>query len=119
VLHFDAANVEAIASLASHHFYTDQPEVALRFYRRLVQMGINNTELWNNLGLCCFYASQYDYTVCVCVCVACAASTPRSRPYRRTQCVTRSYCSLMFYSMNVVLFLYGGSINQYCFSLDC
>ena len=72
VLHFDAANVEAIASLASHHFYTDQPEVALRFYRRLVQMGINNTELWNNLGLCCFYASQYDYTVlcmCVCMCV--------------------------------------------------
>ena len=69
MLHFDAANVEAIASLASHHFYTDQPEVALRFYRRLVQMGINNTELWNNLGLCCFYASQYDYTVCVCVCV--------------------------------------------------
>jgi len=21
---------------------------------------VNNTELWNNLGLCCFYASQYD-----------------------------------------------------------
>eukprot|EP00744_Colponema_vietnamica_P015647 GILI01021941.1.p1 GENE.GILI01021941.1~~GILI01021941.1.p1 ORF type:complete len:520 (-),score=157.53 GILI01021941.1:66-1583(-) len=60
VLHFDSCNPEAIACLASHHFYTDQPEVALRFYRRLVQMGINNAELWNNLGLCCFYASQYD-----------------------------------------------------------
>ena len=23
-------------------------------------MGINNVELWNNIGLCCFYASQYD-----------------------------------------------------------
>ena len=23
-----------------------------------LQMGVNNTELWNNLGLCCFYASQ-------------------------------------------------------------
>ena len=23
-------------------------------------MGVNNTELWNNLGLCCFYAAQYD-----------------------------------------------------------
>ena len=62
-LHWDASNVEAIACLASHHFYTDQPEIALRFYRRLLQMGVNNTELWNNLGLCCFYASQYDMTL--------------------------------------------------------
>jgi tetratricopeptide repeat protein 8 len=23
-------------------------------------MGINTAELWNNIGLCCFYASQYD-----------------------------------------------------------
>lgn len=37
-----------------------QPEVSIRYYRRLLQMGVNNTELWNNLGLCCFYASQYD-----------------------------------------------------------
>lgn len=21
-------------------------------------MGVNNTEVWNNLGMCCFYASQ-------------------------------------------------------------
>lgn len=26
-------------------------------------MGCTNSELWNNLGLCCFYASQYDMTV--------------------------------------------------------
>jgi tetratricopeptide repeat protein 8 len=26
-------------------------------------MGCSNTELWNNLGLCCFYASQYDMTL--------------------------------------------------------
>jgi hypothetical protein len=25
-------------------------------------MGVANAELWNNLGLCCFYASQYDMT---------------------------------------------------------
>jgi tetratricopeptide repeat protein 8 len=62
-LHFDSSNAEAIACLASHHFYTDQPEIALRYYRRLLQMGINNTELWNNIGLCCFYASQYDMTL--------------------------------------------------------
>ena len=26
-------------------------------------MGVSNAELWNNLGLCCFYASQYDMTL--------------------------------------------------------
>lgn len=33
VLHFDNTYVEAIACIATNHFYTDQPEVALRFYR--------------------------------------------------------------------------------------
>ncbi|CAN0396489.1 unnamed protein product, partial [Scytosiphon promiscuus] len=40
VLCLDASNIEAIASLAANHFYgADQPEVALRYYRRLLQMG--------------------------------------------------------------------------------
>ena len=26
-------------------------------------MGVYNTELFNNLGLCCFYAQQYDMTL--------------------------------------------------------
>lgn len=55
--------MEAIACLASYHFYNEQPELALRFYRRLLQMGVVNTEIWNNLGLCCFFASQYDMTL--------------------------------------------------------
>lgn len=59
----DSTNVEAIACLASHYFYTDQPEIALRYYRRLLQIGVNNTELWNNLGLCCIHAGQYDITL--------------------------------------------------------
>ena len=40
VLQYDAVNAEAIACLASHHFYTDQPELALRFYRRMLQNGV-------------------------------------------------------------------------------
>jgi tetratricopeptide repeat protein 8 len=36
VLTFDNNSVESIASIASYHFYTDQPEVALRFYKRLI-----------------------------------------------------------------------------------
>ena len=58
VLAHDASNIEAIACMAATHFYSDQPELALRFYRRLLQMGVSNAELWCNVGLCCFYASQ-------------------------------------------------------------
>ena len=60
VLHTDNTHVEAISCIATDHFYTDQPEVALKFFRRLLQMGVYNTEIFNNLGLCCFYAQQYD-----------------------------------------------------------
>uniref|UniRef100_A0A8C0A6E4 Tetratricopeptide repeat domain 8 n=1 Tax=Bos mutus grunniens TaxID=30521 RepID=A0A8C0A6E4_BOSMU len=63
VLKQDNTHVEAIACIGSNHFYTDQPEVALRFYRRLLQMGVYNCQLFNNLGLCCFYAQQYDMTL--------------------------------------------------------
>jgi tetratricopeptide repeat protein 8 len=52
--------VEAIACLASHHFYSGQPEVALRYFRRLLQMGVSGAELWCNTGLACFYAGQID-----------------------------------------------------------
>lgn len=33
VLHSDNMNVEAIACIGSNHFYSDQPEIALKFYR--------------------------------------------------------------------------------------
>ena len=60
VLKMDPSCVEAMASLGSQYFYNRQPEVALRYYRRLLQMGVQNSQLWNNMGLCCFYAQQYD-----------------------------------------------------------
>ncbi|XP_066132344.1 tetratricopeptide repeat protein 8 isoform X3 [Saccopteryx bilineata] len=63
VLKQDNTHVEAIACIGSNHFYSDQPEIALRFYRRLLQMGVYNCQLFNNLGLCCFYAQQYDLTL--------------------------------------------------------
>lgn len=40
VLKIDASNAEAIASLASHRFYGDQPEISLLLYRRLLQVKI-------------------------------------------------------------------------------
>ncbi|XP_059160316.1 tetratricopeptide repeat protein 8-like isoform X1 [Physella acuta] len=63
VLTHDSMHVEAIACIATHHFYSDQPELALKFYRRLLQMGVYNGELFNNLGLCCYFSQQYDMTL--------------------------------------------------------
>ena len=60
VLTFDGACIEAVASLAAHAFYSDQPEVSLKYYRRLLAMGIHSPELWNNVGLACFHAGQFD-----------------------------------------------------------
>ena len=38
VLTLDASCTEAIACLAAEHFYGDQPELAIRYYRRLLQV---------------------------------------------------------------------------------
>ncbi|XP_014255571.1 tetratricopeptide repeat protein 8 [Cimex lectularius] len=63
ILTEDSTNIEAIACIAVNYFYCDQPEVALCFYRRLLQMGLYNAELFNNIGLCCYYAQHYDMVV--------------------------------------------------------
>ena len=39
------------------------PEIALRSFRRLLQMGVLNAELFNNIGLCCYYSQQYDMSL--------------------------------------------------------
>ena len=47
VLHYDNTHVEAIACIATHHFYTDQPEIALRFYRWVYRFLIHfHISLW-------------------------------------------------------------------------
>jgi tetratricopeptide repeat protein 8 len=56
----EASNVEAIACLGAHFFYEGRPEIALKFYRRILQMGVQNAELYVNLALCCFYCQQFD-----------------------------------------------------------
>ena len=63
ILRLDPTSVEAMSCLGTNYFYTDRPEVAIRFYRRLVQMGFQDFEVWNNLGLCSYFASQYDITL--------------------------------------------------------
>lgn len=40
VLVLDASSAEAVACLAAEHFYSDQPELAIRYYRRLLQVRV-------------------------------------------------------------------------------
>lgn len=61
VLNLDNCNFESIACIGSHHFYSDQPEIAMKFYKRLFELGITSAEVWNNLGLCAYYSGQYDF----------------------------------------------------------
>lgn len=53
-------NIEAVACIANHFFYEDSPEISLRFYKRLMDLGVNNTEIWNNIAVCLFNNSQFD-----------------------------------------------------------
>ena len=59
VLKMDASNIEAIACLGAYFFYDGTPEIAVKFYRRILQMGVNTADLYANLALCCFYCQQF------------------------------------------------------------
>nr|XP_026492981.1 tetratricopeptide repeat protein 8 [Vanessa tameamea] len=59
----DPSNIEAIANIAMYNFYNDQPEIALRYYRRLLATNPPGPEIYNNLGLCCLYCNQWDLTL--------------------------------------------------------
>ena len=63
VLKLNNTNIEAIACIAANHFYNDQPEISLKFYRRLLQMGVTTASIFTNVALCCFHAQQYDMIV--------------------------------------------------------
>lgn len=51
VLQFNNMHVEAIACIATHYFYTDQPEMALKFYR-WVFMLCRKIEVNGDLQVC-------------------------------------------------------------------
>ncbi|KPA77534.1 putative tetratricopeptide repeat protein [Leptomonas pyrrhocoris] len=64
VLHLNSSNIEAIACIGAHLFYEkNQPELALRYYRRLLQMGVHTAEVWTNMGLCAFYTFQAEVSL--------------------------------------------------------
>ncbi|KJH48231.1 tetratricopeptide repeat protein [Dictyocaulus viviparus] len=63
ILIMQANNIEAIACIATNYYYGDKPEIALCYYRRIMQMGVNNAELMMNIGLCCFACQQFDFAL--------------------------------------------------------
>ncbi|KAI3378136.1 hypothetical protein SNEBB_007081 [Seison nebaliae] len=63
VLNVDMSNIEAMTCIANHYFYNNEPEVALKFYNRLLFMGIQKSAVYNNIALCCFYSQQWDLIV--------------------------------------------------------
>lgn len=60
IAQIDAMNAEALACIAVNHFYENQPEMALLYYRRILSMGAHTPELYCNIGLCCLYGGQLD-----------------------------------------------------------
>lgn len=60
IAQIEAMNSEALACIAVHHFYGNQPEMALLYYRRILSMGVHSPELYCNIGLCCLYGGQLD-----------------------------------------------------------
>lgn len=60
IAQLEPINTEALACIAVHHFYGNQPEMALLYYRRILSMGAHSCELFCNLGLCCLYGGQLD-----------------------------------------------------------
>ena len=59
-LKIDPSMKEALACLGAHHFYSDQPEIALQFFQRILEFHGSCPELLNNLGLAAFYSGQAD-----------------------------------------------------------
>ena len=45
--------------MAAYFFYKEQAEIALKFYQRLIELGYESQEVWNNMALCCFNNHQY------------------------------------------------------------
>ncbi|KAG5448517.1 Tetratricopeptide repeat protein 8, variant 2 [Clonorchis sinensis] len=60
VANLDSTHTGALNAVAAHYYHEGQPEVALNVYRRMLLLGFESAELYNNLGLCAFYAQQYE-----------------------------------------------------------
>ncbi|KAG8235645.1 hypothetical protein J437_LFUL013637 [Ladona fulva] len=60
VLRNDSVNAEALACVATHHYYQEQPDMALPFYRHLLQLGLGTVEVLCNMALCYLATQQLD-----------------------------------------------------------
>ena len=60
VMAFDPADPDVLASLAANYFYSEQPELAVMCYERLLDLGHCTASIWNNYALSKFYSGDFD-----------------------------------------------------------
>lgn len=60
ITQLDPINPEALACIAVNHFYNNQPELSLLYFRRILSLGAHSAEVYCNIGLCCLYGGQID-----------------------------------------------------------
>lgn len=59
VLALENCNIEALASFASSFYYKDSAEISMKLYQRLIELGYDSAEVWNNLAICCLSTNQF------------------------------------------------------------
>uniref|UniRef100_A0A1I8BRH5 TPR_REGION domain-containing protein n=1 Tax=Meloidogyne hapla TaxID=6305 RepID=A0A1I8BRH5_MELHA len=110
LLRQDASNVEGIACLGAHIFYEGRPEIALKFYRRILQMGVNSAELYANLALCCFYCQQFDLA---CGCLERAHSIA-DQSVQADLWYNTAHIAMVNYKRHVILLNYLSNDQAHC-----
>lgn len=53
-------HIQAVANIASYYYYKDQAEISIKLYQRLVELGYDEPEVWNNIALCTYANNQYS-----------------------------------------------------------
>ncbi len=59
MLALENCNIEALASFASSFYYKDSAEISVKLYQRLIELGYDSAEVWNNLAMCCISTNQF------------------------------------------------------------
>ena len=60
VLRLDPSSKEALSALGTLHFEENEPEIALKYFQRILELHGPSADLWNNIALAAVYSNQTD-----------------------------------------------------------
>ena len=60
VIKLDPSNNHALLALGAMHFEESEPELALKFFQRVLELHGPSPELWNNIALAAVFSNQTD-----------------------------------------------------------